>query len=484
MQITVAPGYLPPSDIAIKTVADQAGIKLKVPDFVRDVCNISAGGNFIPQEEINSRIEAEWSRTIIRREFTGKKTRFIRGDNNKSYNNFLDARKSFFQEKEKLAQRVRSAIDSMQNMDVPGGSPLEQSVNLIDLLLKQRFGTKPEPETGAPNSACDDDVLSELLDVENMQRAKENLQTAQNMSADEQDLLDQIAELKEKKENRTNDSTSGQGGKGVGDGTLKGFTAKGKTILRNAMHLADGQMAEILKVSRKMKAFSKLRTSKIQEFTPDVEGNQVRNRVMSHYGELPRIKSAQYADKAVTPHLFNYRSVTNQYMIRERGRFLEKKQLLYVLVDCSGSMQDDGYQRINKAAGILVNRLMAVAKGDATVYWRFFDTMAHEVTFVDDKAKAQDSIAKIIDSGAYSGGGTNFDVALNSAVEHIESLKGTVNFAKPEIFMVTDGGCRCSLKREDLKGIKLHAGIVSNEHSGELQRLVGATGGAYIDFCA
>jgi uncharacterized protein with von Willebrand factor type A (vWA) domain len=204
---------------------------------------------------------------------------------------------------------------------------------------------------------------------------------------------------------------------------------------------------------------------------------------MQNYGELSRIKASQYAQKSSTPNLFNYRAVTNQYMIRERGRFLEKKQLLYVLVDCSGSMIEDGHTRINMAAGILVNRLMAVAKGDANVYWCFFDTVNHEVTFVDNKAKAHASISKVIEVGQYDGGGTNFDVAIKSAVEHIESLKETMQFAKPEIFMVTDGGCRCSLKREDLKGVKLHAGIVADENPAQLKALVGATGGAYIEFC-
>jgi uncharacterized protein with von Willebrand factor type A (vWA) domain len=481
MQITVANGYLPPSDSAIQAAASQANLKLKIPDFVRDVCNIAAGGHFLSPEEINNKIQDEWDRTSIKREFVNKKTKFVRSDNNKSYNNFAEARNSFYQDKERLAQKIQNTINSMDRIGVPGNTPLEQSVNLINLLIQQRYGASVDPEAAAQKFGTDN-VLDDVLDCANVSLAEDNLETAKNMSQDEQDLLDQIAEIKEKKENRTQ-SSSGFGGRGVGDGTLTGFTAKSKNILRHAMHLADNQMAEILQVSRKMKAFSKLRTSKVQEFTPDAEGNQVRNRGMQHYGELPRIKAAQYAQKVVTPNLFNYRSVTNQFMIRERGRFLEKKQLLYVLVDCSGSMTDDGSTRINMAAGILVNRLMAVAKGDANVYWRFFDTMAHDVTFVDDKAQAQESISKIIDSEHYAGGGTNFDTAISTAVEHIESLKETMKFAKPEIFIVTDGGCSCSLKRDDLKGIKLHAGIVANEHPSQLHALVGATGGAYIDFC-
>ena len=478
MQITVAPGYLPPSDQTIQAAASQADLKLKVPDFVRDVCNISAGGSFISQEEINSRIQDEWDSTKVRKEFTGKKYKFIRDDNNRAYDNYMDAQRAFFNDKERLARKVQETINSMESMDVPGNTPLEQSVNLINLLLKQRYGSS---DASGKNS---DDVLDDLLERDNVKQAKQNIQDASNLSQAEEDLLDQIAELKNKNSEESKEAGTGFGGKGIADCSLTGPTAKSKRVLRNAMFLADNQLAEVLRISRKMKAFSKLKTAKIQEFTPDAEGNQVRNRVMNNYGELARIKSEQYAQKVTMPKIFNYRTVTNQYMIRERGKFLEKKQLLYVLVDCSGSMTEDGHSRINMAAGILVNRLMAVAKGDATVYWRFFDTVAHECTFVDNKEKAQQSISKILEQENYDGGGTNFDVALNTAVEHIESLKESVKFAKPEIFMVTDGGCSCHLKRDDLKGIKLHAGIVASEYPRDLHNLVSATGGAFINFCA
>lgn len=478
MQITTSSGYLPPSDQAIQAAADQAELRLKVPDFVRDVCNITAGGQFLSQAELGAKIQAEWESTKIRKEFSGKKHKFIRSDNNKAYDDFNSARTEFFKDKETLARRTQDAISAMEALDVPGNTPLEQAVNLINLLLKQRYGNE------APDAAdCTDDVLNDLLDRNNVNQAKQNLDTARHMSDAEQDLLSEIADIKNKPEGKEGqEPQNGNGGKYISPGTETGFTAKGKRILKNAMHLADSQLAEVLRISRKMKSFSKLKTSKIQEFTPDVEGTQVRNRAMQNYGELTRIKAEQYAQKVVTPNLFNYRSVTNQYMMRERGRFLEKKQLLYVLVDCSGSMTEDGHKRINMAAGILVNRLMAVAKGDATVYWRFFDTVAHEVTFVDDKSKAQASISKILETGQYGGGGTNFDAAISSAVGHIESLKETMQFAKPEIFMVTDGGCNCSLKREQLKGIKLHAGIVAHENPRQLEKLVGETGGAYINF--
>ena len=463
----------------IQAAADKAELKLKVPSFVRDVCNIAAGGSFIPQEELGARIQQEWESTNIRKDFSGSKFKVIRGDNNRTYNTLGEARDSFFREKESLARRTHAAINSMDRLDVPGATPLEQSLNLINLLLKQRYGNDA-PEAGARDS----DVLQDLLEPSNLKQAKMNLDSAKNLSSEEQDLLSQVADLKNKPEQKSSESPNGGfGGAGFGDGTVTDFTAKGKRILSNAMHLADSSLAEILKISRKMKAFSKLKTGKVQEFTPDSEGNQVRNRSMQNYGELAKIKSTQYAQKVTMPNLFNYRSVTNQYMIRERGRYLDKKQLLYVLVDCSGSMQEDDGARINMAAGILVNRLMAVAKGDANLYWRFFDTVVYDSTFVDDKDKAKESMSKILQSDTYNGGGTNFDVAIRSAVEHIESLKETLEYAKPEIFIVTDGSCSCRVSRAELKGIKLHAGIVAHENPAQLKELVGVSGGAYINFC-
>jgi uncharacterized protein with von Willebrand factor type A (vWA) domain len=479
MQTTVANGYLPPSDLAIQTAADAAELTLKVPSFVRDICNIEAGGHFLPQAEITDKIQEEWQSVRINKDYSGGKCKFVRSDNGNTYTTYGAARNHFFDEKAKLARRTQDSINAMPRLDVPGDSPLEKAMNLINLLVKQRYGNSgPDAHDNA------DSVLSDLLQADNIAQAKENLDMARGMSSEEQDLLSQIADLKNKPESEEYaDTSGGYGGKGVSAGTATGFTAKRKNVLKSAMHLADTRLRDILMVSRKMKSFSKLRTSKVQEFTPDVEGSQVRNRAMQNYGELARIKAVQYAQKSATPSLFKYRSVTNQYLIRERGRFLEKKQLLYVLVDCSGSMTEDDSSRINMAAGVLINRLMAVAKGDANVYWRFFDTSVYDVTFVDDKEKAQASISTILEEDRYDGGGTNFDVAISSAVAHIESLQETMKYAKPEIFMITDGGCNCSLKLPDLKGIKLHAGIVAHESPVKLKSLVGATGGAYINFC-
>ena len=223
MQTTVASGYLPPSDHSIQTAADQAELKLKVHDFVRDVCNITAGGSFLPPSELENKITAEWEATKLRREFQGKKYKFIRSDNNKAYDDFNSARTEFFKDKENLALRTQATINSMDALDVPGNTPLEQSVNLINLLLKQRYGnSEPNSSAGA------DDILEDLLGIDNLKRAQQNLDAARNMSDAEQDLLSEIADLKNKPPPKEGQPPqNGSGGNIMSAGTETRFTTWG-----------------------------------------------------------------------------------------------------------------------------------------------------------------------------------------------------------------------------------------------------------------
>lgn len=497
MQTTVAAGYLPPTDLYIQSAADNASLKLKAPEFIRDVCNINAGGKFLTSEEINKKIMRELELKPITRG-SNKNKPFSRTDRDLAYETYQAAETAFIKSHEDLAQKMRNAIEMLPAMDVPGGSPMEKAINLLKILAAQTG----EEEAG--EGKHENEFLRELLSQSNLAKAKKNIKEAQNLSAKERDLLKQLADLKKQSENKSNkappppgsagsdnpgdaegsNKNGGTKGKGIADGTVTGKTDKGQQQLDSILQLTDKQLGMILRVSRKLKAFSKLRTSKISKFEPDAEGEEVRNRSMKSFDEISKLKGHQFGQKTIMPKLFNYRTVTNQYAIRERGKFVEKKQLLYVLVDCSGSMQEDDNQRINKAAGILVNRLMAVADGDAELFWRFFDTRSHEFHHVTNKEEAHASIMQVMNEGYYNGGGTNFTVAISDAVSHIESIKDTMQLAKPEIFMVTDGSCSCKLKAKDLKGIKLHAAIVARNGSDDLPKLVEDTGGLYIDMSA
>lgn len=479
MKTTIAGNYLPPQDKQIQAAADIVELKIKAPDFVRDVCNIRAGGRFLNSEELDKELDIMLSETPCKPvqmagppKWTGYDHHYNKGQ---AYSNLHTAREEFRKNRKAFVEKVRHAVNRLPSMDVPGGSPMVQAINLLKILseMKGKGG-------GGQGEGSEDDYLDQILDKKNLDAAAEAIKEAQQASQDEMDLLSKLEEIKKGK--GPDKEGAGDSGNGISPGTETGMTDKGRAILKAAISMTDKQMREVIKISRRLKSISKLKTSKVSEFIPDTQESEVRNRSMKSYDEVRRMKGTQFSTMVAARSLFNYRTVSQQFLIRERGKFIEKKQLLYMLVDCSGSMVEDTGRRIALAGGVLVNRLMAVAEGDATLYWRFFDTRAHEATYVASKEEAHKSIKSILEVGHYRGGGTNFDQAINAAVAHIESIRETTqDSAKPEIIMVTDGQCHCSLKFKDLKGIKLHTALVSGSSAPGLPELSSESGGIFMD---
>jgi uncharacterized protein with von Willebrand factor type A (vWA) domain len=482
MQTTISHSYLPPTDALIQLAADNVELKIKTPDFVRDVCNIRANGRFLTAEELMQVAEKELeSKPIVYQAGTqakGKitKAKFKDPFTTAEYASYQQAKDAVFARHAKTASNIRTAIEMLPTMEVPGATPLLEAINLIKLLAEQQ-----SQNTDANSNTDESSSISQLVNPANLSKAKQALSEAKNMSQQERTLLEKIAELKKKIEQNTeNKPSAGLGGTAVASGTMVGDTATGKSILETAIRLSDKQMRNALKISRKLKSVSKLRVSKLTKFEPDVQADEVRNRSMKSYSELGKIKSSQFSSMISAPGVFKYRAATNQYMIRERGKYTEKKQLLYMLIDCSGSMVEDDGDRISLAAGVLINRLMAVADGDATLYWRFFDTKSYDVTYVTNQEDAYASINTVLNEENFTGGGTNFDVALTDAVEHIMSMKETVSFTKPEIMLVTDGACGSNFSYSNLKGVKLHTAFVSDERSHHIENLTIEAGGVVL----
>lgn len=480
MQTTISRGYLPPSDVTIQTAAKSAAIKTKASSFVIDVCNLNADGRFMNVDELHTAIEKDLEEKFPIVRSSDKSRPFKRSDNNNTYQRFSEARESFVKDNMELAQKVRHTLSSIPDTAVDGASPMERAINLIKLLEAQQ-GNSSSDENESELSQ-----LNNLLSRENVSKAAKALSDAQDLSEKEKSLLKDLNDIKNKSNGKSKNNKEGKiksdGSKGgMSDGTVTTPTGTKGKLVDSAVHLSDRQLAAIISVSRKLKAISKLNTHKVTEFAPDKAGQEVRNKSMTNLDDIARLKGTALAQMVVNKPLFNYRAVTNQFVIRERGNFKERKQLLYVLVDCSGSMRDDGFNRINMAAGVLVNRLMAVASGDAKLFWRFFDTCVHKETFVEDKHQAFDSIEYILKGDNYNGGGTNFDEAIRTSVSHIESISESLDIVKPEIFMVTDGDCACRLSLKDLKGIKLHTAFVASSGGGQqLKKLSTDSGGVVL----
>lgn len=475
MRTTQSYSYLPPSDTTIQKAAHEVGLKIKAPDFVRDVCNIRAGGSFLTDAELDHEIDLMVRETPIQKRsndgqanpnspYTNKKYVYVNPANNQAFNTPEEAKQDFRKCRHQLAEKIKYAVDRLPRMDVPGGNPTTQAVNLLKLLSDN----KGENTDGSPGGM--DDYLSSILSKENIDEASKALEQAKELTDSERQMLEELQEI------QTPDVP--EGSRMDCEGNVTEITARGKSIMKAAAALTDKQLAIIVKVSRRLKAMSKLKTSKQTQFVPDTSETDVRNIAMKSYSELGRIKASQFGLLKAAKPLFQYRATSQQLILRERGKHTDQKQLLYMLIDCSGSMRSG--IRTELASGILVNRLLAVSAGDATLYWRFFDTKTYDATYVETKEQAKASIAKIRDKANYSGGGTNFDQAIIASVAHIEKLSETMNFVKPEIMMVTDGDCNCNLKYDALKGIKLHTAIVDGSQVIRLTELSKESGGAVL----
>lgn len=495
MEIAITNGYLPPSDNEIRAAASEVGLNINVPSFVRDVCALRSGGRLKNFEELEETIEQELKLRPIKTESVklsdGKnsgRNHFARNDLvRKVYEKMSEAKAAFFEDHRTFAQQVSQALDYIPSTGEDlGDTPMYQALNLIKLLQH----TKGEGATSY-GDASENNILKHLLSPGNIKKAKEAVKEAKSMSKSEKDMLKTIASLKNKDKDKNkedeNPANNGKaGGRGIADPDTieEGKGGNNSAVMTAALQLTDSNLREALKVSRKLQSFSKLKTSKITKFIPDTQESEVQNRSMKSFSELGKIKQTQFSEMNVAPGLFRYKAVTQQLQLRERGKFAEKQQLLYIVVDSSGSMTEDEGRRISLAAGVLINRLMAVAKGDAKVYWRFFDDKCYECKFVEHKDQAYETISEILKTENFSGGGTNFDMAINTAVAHIETLKETLNLGRPELFMVTDGACRCRTKFKDLKGVKMHTAYVSNDYCEELSDLTRQSGGIVIDLAA
>lgn len=481
MQTTVAVGYIPPTNSQIDDEVKKVGLKFDATEFIKDVCNIQADGRFLTTMEMDKEVRAEMHRAPIRStgSLKGKDLRFHFPGTANSFNTHDECSEYYEKYLHGMSRQVREAVEFLPELEQHTGTPMEQAVNMLQLLSSQENVQRAQENGKNTNN----DLLQKMFSKHNLQQAKEAMQTAKNLSKTDKSLLDKLNKLKKKEPSKDGSNPNGGTyGTGMADNSATGKTDEGLSLIDTAILVSNKQMSDVLKISRHMKCFAKMRSNKSTKFSPDVEGDDVQARRMSSVSDIGRVQQEALALRQAAPNLFNYRLVTNQFNVRQRGIQLARKQLLYMSVDCSGSMRDEGSRRINIAGGVLMNRLVAVIDGDAEVYWRFFDTCSHACTYVKNEEEAYASIRNVLQHGAYTGGGTNFHVAITDAVNHIVQIRAENNLHKPELLMVTDGDCSCSLTLGDLQGIKLHTVLVANDGcTRDIERLARQSGGMFLD---
>lgn len=441
--------YISPTAAEIREAAEVVELKTWSPDFVTDLANVAAGGEVLPSHQWRHLVEP----TAGKRDRDGDY--FYRdADGDGRYTK--DAEKALaMRQKYSNPKILNMAIQTHENVcrflrtvdfdGVPGSSPLQKAVSLLKI-MSQRDGWSggaegdPLPIFAEGDAQTEAETLNDLLDdIESL----DDLETQ---------LLEEDDEEK---------------GAGSGHGRMQ------KTV-RLAQEMLDGKDIW-LQVSRQLDKLAKMKVAKSIKVVPDIEGEDVRHRPIESFSEMHRLPQSEWA---LPRSLRNYRIATRAVQVRERVKREEKQQLLYMIIDCSGSMEDG--QRIYKAGGVLFNRLKAVVAGEAQIFVRFFDSRLFEEHHADTPAAAKE-LMKRFQKENFSGGGTKIAKCARGALERIEEIEREGNLTRPELVIVTDGEDNVSsLKREDFGQTRMHAFVVERSNA-ELVQLARETGGVGIE---
>lgn len=451
--------YYFPNDDAIIREFKKQGVASVPLDSVKDLASFMANNdNLLTHEEITAAVAARTSELVSKASTDPRSGKWVmdlgNGKLNK-YNTYDGMTKATSRrlEKHTTASRDDLAKAATLRAKLPGYSPLSKAISFYT--VKNKIDSQDKEPQDQPTEPKDSSGYKEV-------RAKSDI--SENHLKRMSELLDALDSLTDiEKELLSKDSNDGpatvlSGSGSEQDDEQEEADPKWKLLdlLDNAKLLDRG----MLRAARHLKKFSDLTTSgNATKFKQTVEGDDIKSRPMTSVGEIGKIGQAAFALRHKSRTLFHKKLACSEFSVRELGTYLDRKQLLYILVDSSGSMQE--HNAFCQAAGVALNRLTAVAAGDAEVYWRFFTGHPHQEFHAYDKDSARSSVALLTRSANYSGGSTNFDRAIVAAVSDIEShVEENPSFIKPEIMIVTDGQNEASLTLSQLKGIKLHTVFV------------------------
>lgn len=242
------------------------------------------------------------------------------------------------------------------------------------------------------------------------------------------------------------------------------------------LQLGGLDLQEIIRIARHLDTLSELQRGR-SKLTPDPDGEDTKLRDIRDLSELGRVSQQAHA---LPRRLRMMRAVQGELDVREAHTRRTKKQLLFLVVDGTGSMLWDGAVSASRAAGVVMNRLQAVIDGDAEVYVRFFDHDLRQAEYHAHNAEsARELMGVISDPAQYGGGNTVFGSTLDASSRRVHQLMKLGTLREPELVFVTDGEADIP-DASVLRGVKMHVVQVGPSEVLELSRLARQTGGISV----
>jgi hypothetical protein len=453
--------YLPPSVYRINKAASAVGVDSRAVDAIRDMTALLAGsGEPLQAEELRARVREEARQRPLKRTLENK---YMVPETGEIYAKAKDARERQEQVLFNYNLGMRDfMIQAAENPIVRGDSDMETAIytfkamkeSLPEWNLEHRMSDSPEMQLFGAFGA-DSNMLSSMFGE--MERRWSSLKSLDNW---ERSIL-------------------------LGSDVFRFDTGREISVSANDPNIEieiakvlNSNIQEALRISRKLRTLSNLNNPSVARWQADPSGPEVSYRLMKSIGEISHLRQSAYALHRVQPRLFKKKLLSREFRVRERGVNRDNQQLLYVLIDGSGSMNGP---RTTMATGVLLNRLRSVVKGDAQLWYAMFDDNLRPEHEAFDAQGGFEAVKYVMDGRTYSGGGTNFNCAILGAVESIKrKMEANPNLVQPEILLITDGECSINVNFGDMCGIRLHTIMCAAGIQTHLKRLSAATKGVYV----
>lgn len=393
-------GFEPAHPAEITMYCRQAKVPAVAPAFFQDLLNIARGGEQVVMDEALVEKQVD---SLLRQQ------------------PLLDREKVL-----KYHQSVRGFLKSLaeaKTMEtLPGTTALEKAAALLKMMAKKK--PKSQQGDGAGEEASALPIFLEKEDGEELgQEVAQVLEATQNLDEIDEELL----------------------------GEQNPGSINPLSVVEVAERISAKAEWELVRLSHMLDELVEMKTSikRSRKFSP-TPTPFVRNRGIRDLAEMPRIARVAHG---LPDEIFWQRAIERRLPVREFVSMEEQKQLIYMLVDCSGSMSGD--KRIVKAGGILLNRVKAVIRGEAELYLRLYEGGPHERQEGRTPEQGRQLLEMIRDRGVYGGGSTNHAGAIDAALADI--AEGGEKFHRCDIVLVTDGDSGNTQLTRKLGATKLHA---------------------------
>ena len=440
--------YITPNNIEIKEVAKRVNLNTYSPSLVRDISNVVSGGEILTSQEYREELISNIP--DVKPDGAGAYSYTDKYGQNKWTQDRKIAVSAISDRVIEINEHVCEFLRTIDYSKLPGDTPLEQACGLLKTLAS------------AGDRVGSDNTAGEELPIFTEHRADNLAEDINSIHEFIETLDDAEKELLEEKDDQDRPV---KGGIGHGSGTFE--TKLAEDMIKGRHHW--------LEVSRNLETLVRFRLGKSSKTAPDNEGDDISKRSIKGFGELGKIPAIEYA----LPETYRlFRVATKATQVRERVSRMGKKQLIYMIIDCSYSMRGSA---MHKAGGVLLNRLKSVVEGDAEIYFRFFDTEL----FTEYKAREPNQAKALITKfrkETFNGDGTNIVKCVRKAMSRIEDIMESGELSeRPELVVVTDGqDYTKDLKESEFKknNLRLHTFIVesTNRHLAQLARDTGGVG--------